>query len=101
MICAIAASLNTDSDSRCFAVDKEGSAGDSEEALTGEYTWTIDNFSKVKQLKLYSPVFQSGQYNWCAANMTHAQRNAHMAHTSRPVATPESDGRAAHATPVE
>ena len=39
----------------------------SEEALQGEFTWTVENFTKVKQLKLYSPVFQSGQYNWCAA----------------------------------
>ena len=38
----------------------------SEEALQGEFTWTVENFTKVKQLKLYSPVFQSGQYNWCA-----------------------------------
>ena len=44
----------------------ESDGPDTEEALTGEYTWTIENFSKVKQLKLYSPVFQSGQYNWCA-----------------------------------
>lgn len=35
-----------------------------DEALTGEFTWTVENFTKVKQLKLYSPVFQSGQYNW-------------------------------------
>jgi len=35
-----------------------------DESLTGEYTWAIENFSKVKQVKLYSPVFQSGQYNW-------------------------------------
>mmetsp|Transcript_41401 Transcript_41401/g.100498 ORF Transcript_41401/g.100498 Transcript_41401/m.100498 type:complete len:1169 (+) Transcript_41401:70-3576(+) len=35
-----------------------------DESLTGEYTWTIENFSKMKQVKLYSPVFQSGQYNW-------------------------------------
>lgn len=48
-----------------YAVDKDGGT-DSEEALTGEYSWTIENFSKIKQLKLYSPVFQSGQYNWCA-----------------------------------
>lgn len=27
----------------------------------------IEGFSKNKQAKLYSPVFQSGQYNWCAA----------------------------------
>ena len=48
-------------------VDKTDGGADSEEALTGEYTWTIESFSKVKQLKLYSPVFQSGQYNWCRA----------------------------------
>merc|ERR1719487_730116 len=42
-------------------VDKTES---SEEALQGEFTWTVENFTKVKQLKLYSPVFQSGQYNW-------------------------------------
>ena len=48
-------------------VDKTHGGADSEEALTGEYTWTIESFSKVKQLKLYSPVFQSGQYNWCRA----------------------------------
>ena len=29
-----------------------------------QFTWTVENFTKVKQLKLYSPVFQSGQYNW-------------------------------------
>jgi len=44
-------------------VDK-GEAGGDDEPLTGEFTWTVENFSKVKQLKLYSPVFQSGQYNW-------------------------------------
>ena len=48
-----------------FAVDKPDSVAE-DEALQGEYTWTIENFTKVKQLKLYSPVFQSGQYNWCA-----------------------------------
>ena len=45
--------------------DKDKDASD--EALTGEYTWTIESYSKIKQLKLYSPVFQSGQYNWCAS----------------------------------
>ena len=29
-----------------------------------QFTWTVENFGTVKQLKLYSPVFQSGQYNW-------------------------------------
>ena len=29
-----------------------------------QFTWTVEGFTKVKQLKLYSPVFQSGQYNW-------------------------------------
>ena len=52
-------------------VDKVASA-DADDALTGEFTWTVDNFSRVKQLKLYSPVFQSGQYNWCAANFDNA-----------------------------
>ena len=50
---------------RC-AVDKTES---SEEALQGEFTWTVENFTKVKQLKLYSPVFQSGQYNWYARRL--------------------------------
>ena len=49
-----------------LAVDKS-EAGGEDEALTGEFTWTVENFTKVKQLKLYSPVFQSGQYNWCAS----------------------------------
>ena len=39
---------------------------DLDESLSGEHTWAIDNFSKMKQAKLYSPVFQSGQYNWYA-----------------------------------
>jgi len=44
-------------------VDKsEDVQGD--DALQGEYTWTIEGFNKMKQQKLYSPVFQSGQYNW-------------------------------------
>lgn len=47
----------------CPPVDKTESGGD-DEPLTGEFTWTVENFTKVKQLKLYSPVFQSGQYNW-------------------------------------
>ena len=33
-------------------------------SLARAVTWTVENFTKVKQLKLYSPVFQSGQYNW-------------------------------------
>jgi len=51
------------------AVVEKADAGDAEDdALQGEYTWYIENFSKNKQAKLYSPVFQSGQYNWCAAH---------------------------------
>ena len=34
-------------------------------SLTGQFTWIIENFNKLKQPKLYSPVFQSAQYNWC------------------------------------
>ena len=33
-------------------------------SLTGQFTWIIENFNKLKQPKLYSPVFQSAQYNW-------------------------------------
>ena len=47
------------------AVDKSETV-EVDESLQGEYTWTIENFIKLKQVKLYSPVFQSGQYNWCA-----------------------------------
>ena len=35
-----------------------------EGALWGQFTWVIEGFSKLKQTKLYSPVFQSGEYNW-------------------------------------
>ena len=51
-----------------LAVDKteDGDDRGDEEGLQGEYSWTIDSFLKMKQQKLYSPVFQSGQYNWCA-----------------------------------
>jgi len=45
-------------------VDKAEGTGDGDDALQGEYTWCIDGFTKLKQAKLYSPVFQSGQYNW-------------------------------------
>mmetsp|Transcript_31351 Transcript_31351/g.95869 ORF Transcript_31351/g.95869 Transcript_31351/m.95869 type:complete len:1166 (-) Transcript_31351:845-4342(-) len=45
-------------------VEKADAADDCDDALQGEYTWYIENFSKNKQAKLYSPVFQSGQYNW-------------------------------------
>mmetsp|Transcript_2670 Transcript_2670/g.8917 ORF Transcript_2670/g.8917 Transcript_2670/m.8917 type:complete len:1166 (-) Transcript_2670:95-3592(-) len=46
-------------------VDKADAAdADADDALTGEFTWVIEGFSKNKQAKLYSPVFQSGQYNW-------------------------------------
>ena len=48
------------------AVEKVDTS-EADESLTGEYTWAIENYSKTKQVKLYSPVFQSGQYNWCAA----------------------------------
>lgn len=46
------------------AVDKT-EATDDDGSLTGQFTWIIENFNKLKQPKLYSPVFQSGQYNWC------------------------------------
>ena len=51
-----------------LAVDKSEDSDDrgDDEGLQGEYSWTIDSFLKMKQQKLYSPVFQSGQYNWCA-----------------------------------
>ena len=39
-------------------------ADDDADALTGEYTWAVESFEKMKQNKVYSPVFQSGQYNW-------------------------------------
>jgi len=45
-------------------VDKTEGTGDGEDALQGEYTWTIEGFTKLKQVKVYSPVFQSGHYNW-------------------------------------
>ena len=45
-------------------MEKADAADDCDDALQGEYTWYIENFSKNKQAKLYSPVFQSGQYNW-------------------------------------
>ena len=37
---------------------------DPDAALQGEFSWTIEGVTKLKQQKLYSPVFQSGQYNW-------------------------------------
>ena len=43
---------------KCEATEDDGS-------LTGQFTWIIENFNKLKQPKLYSPVFQSAQYNWC------------------------------------
>ena len=46
-------------------VDK-AEATEDDGSLTGQFTWIIENFNKLKQPKLYSPVFQSGQYNWCA-----------------------------------
>ena len=46
------------------AVDKT-EATDDDGSLTGQFTWIIEGFNKLKQPKLYSPVFQSGQYNWC------------------------------------
>ena len=30
----------------------------------GQYTWIIENYHKLRQPKLYSPVFHSGKYNW-------------------------------------
>ena len=45
----------------------EGETSDTEtsqDSLSGTYTWAIENFSKVKQTKLYSPVFKISQYNW-------------------------------------
>jgi hypothetical protein len=42
---------------KCEATEDDGS-------LTGQFTWIIENFNKLKQPKLYSPVFQSAQYNW-------------------------------------
>jgi ubiquitin carboxyl-terminal hydrolase 7 len=51
---------------RPAAVEKADTGDADDDALQGEYTWYIENFSKNKQAKLYSPVFQSGQYNWCA-----------------------------------
>jgi len=44
-------------------VDK-GEATEDDGSLTGQFTWIIENFNKLKQPKLYSPVFQSAQYNW-------------------------------------
>lgn len=49
---------------RCPAVEKVDSGAEADESLTGEFTWAIENYTKLKQVKLYSPVFQSGQYNW-------------------------------------
>ena len=46
------------------AVDKT-EATDDDGSLTGQFTWIIEGFNKMKQPKLYSPVFNSGQYNWC------------------------------------
>ena len=46
------------------AVDKS-EAREDDGSLTGQFTWIIENFNKLKQPKLYSPVFQSAQYNWC------------------------------------
>jgi len=54
---------NPDGTAEEMDVDKTESQGE-DEPLSGEFTWTVENFTKVKQLKLYSPVFQSGQYNW-------------------------------------
>ena len=34
-------------------------------SVTGQYTWTIENFNQFQEPKLYSPIFQSGPYNWC------------------------------------
>ena len=48
-------------------VEKTDQGEDSEAALQGEFSWTIEGMNKLKQQKLYSPVFQSGQYNWCGA----------------------------------
>ena len=45
---------------KCDATEDDGSG-----SLTGQFTWIIENFNKLKQPKLYSPVFQSAQYNWC------------------------------------
>jgi ubiquitin carboxyl-terminal hydrolase 7 len=44
-------------------VDKS-EASEDDGSLTGQFTWIIENFNKLKQPKLYSPVFQSAQYNW-------------------------------------
>ena len=33
---------------------------------TGEVTWVIENFNQFEDRRLYSPIFQSGPYNWCA-----------------------------------
>jgi len=30
----------------------------------GQFTWIIEGFNKLKQPKLFSPVFHSGKYNW-------------------------------------
>ena len=77
------------------SVDKtaggDGDADD-EQALVGEYTWTIENFSKLKQLKLYSPVFQSGQYNWCAAPL-HTSADARRSPRARGGRGAEGSGR--------
>lgn len=53
---------------RPVAVEKADTGDADDDALQGEFTWYIESFSKNKQAKLYSPVFQSGQYNWCAAH---------------------------------
>jgi hypothetical protein len=65
-------------------VEKTEQGGeDSEAALQGEFSWTIEGMNKLKQQKLYSPVFQSGQYNWCAAAQRHAARALCIARPER------------------
>ena len=54
---------------RLSGEERAAADADADDALTGEFTWVIEGFSKwmIEGAKLHSPVFQSGQYNWCAA----------------------------------
>jgi ubiquitin carboxyl-terminal hydrolase 7 len=60
---AVATVANNTPEGDEMDVDK-AEATEDDGSLTGQFTWIIENFNKLKQPKLYSPVFQSGQYNW-------------------------------------
>ena len=36
---------------------------------SARFTWTIDNFSRLNNKKLYSDVFVVGGYKWCVDNL--------------------------------